>query len=110
MSIVSMKALAWAGGTVLLAWSGAENVQPAPAEFAAPVRLKAGDTFLGEKRLYPSPVLHDVDGDGQLDVVVGDLIGKVTVAQRIAGEGPPAWAAEAPMQNREGKDLKFHNW
>lgn len=110
MGMISGNALAWAGGSLLLALSGAENVPARPAEFAPPVRLEAGDGLLGAGRLYPSPALHDVDGDGRLDVVVGDLFGKVTVARRQAGDGAPWLSAETPLQNREGKDLKFHNW
>ncbi|MHC4933242.1 MAG: hypothetical protein ACYTGV_13745 [Planctomycetota bacterium] len=76
------------------------------AQFAAPKRIQAGEAFLGEGRLYPSPVLHDVDGDGKSDIVVGDLFGKVTVALRASG----AFAAETPLLDRDGKPLKFHNW
>ena len=111
MSVVSMKVLAWAGGSLLLAWSGAENVPVQPAEFAAPVRIEAGEAMLGAGRLYPSPAFHDVDGDGNADIVVGDLFGKLTVASALLTEdGSIAWSEERPLQNREGKDLKFHNW
>ena len=105
--------------------------------FKAPVRLKAGDKWLGENRLYPSPVLHDLDGDGLPDVVIGDLFGKVTVATRLpagekairfgqalssktgstgtvtyskVGNTGIRFAAEKAIQNREGQPLKFHNW
>ena len=69
-----------------------------------------GDAFLGQGRLYPSPVLHDIDGDKRLDIVVGDLFGKVTFAPRSAEQTPVAFGAEAPIQDRDGKPLKFHNW
>jgi hypothetical protein len=78
--------------------------------FAAPERIRAGDAFLGEGRLYPSPVLHDVDGDGRLDLVVGDLFGKVTVALRTSSKSPVAFGVEQPVEDRDGKPLKFHNW
>ena len=48
--------------------------------FAPPVKLMAGTKGLGENRLFPSPVLHDMDGDGLADLVVGDLRGRLTVA------------------------------
>jgi hypothetical protein len=51
-------------------------------------------------------VLHDVDGDGRRDIVVGDLMGSVTVALRT----DDGFAAEKPLQDRDGKPLKFHNW
>jgi hypothetical protein len=77
--------------------------------FAAPKRVVAGDAFLGEGRLYPSPVLHDADGDGLLDIVVGDLPGAVTFAPRVAGKAV-AFGAGKPFPDRDGKPLKFHNW
>jgi hypothetical protein len=82
---------------------------PAPT-FAAPVRLKAGDAFMGHKRLYPSPVFHDVNGDGLADVVIGDLWGKITVALRVKGDGPPQYAAETKLEGADGKELDFANW
>lgn len=82
----------------------------APSEgFAPPVRLKAGDKWLGEKRLYPSPVFHDVNGDGHLDIVVGDLPGKLTVALRKPGTAM-AFEAEKDLLAASGKALKFNNW
>jgi hypothetical protein len=79
------------------------------ARFAAPKRVLAGEAPLGEGRLYPSPVLHDVDGDGRKDIVVGDLLGAVTFAPRAAGK-TVAFGAEKPLPDRDGKPLKFHNW
>lgn len=75
--------------------------------FAAPVMLKAGEKNLGEKRLYPSPVLHDMNGDG---LAVGDLFGYVTVAHRLPGDGPAKFGEEARVQDHAGKDIKFNNW
>jgi hypothetical protein len=77
--------------------------------FAAPKRVAAGDASLGEGRLYPSPVLHDADGDGLPDIVVGDLLGAVTFAPRVAGKAV-AFGAEKPFHDRDRKPLKFHNW
>ena len=77
-----------------------------PPTFAAPVRLVAGGAGLGEGRLYPSPVAHDVDGDDRLDLVVGDLRGRVTVALRTAD----GYAAEQPLRAADGTEIDFHNW
>lgn len=90
------------------AWSASVAAQ-AP-QFAAPVRLEAGGRGLGEKRPYPSPVFHDVDRDGLLDLVVGDLPGKITVARRQRGEGPARYAAETKLLAKDGKELDFANW
>lgn len=92
-----------------------EDVTHAPAQapkasFEAPVRLRAGDAFLGEGRYYPSPVLHDVDGDGKVDVVIGDLLGKVTFGPRLEGGKVLRLGAERPLKDRRGEQLKFHNW
>lgn len=77
------------------------------ATFAPPVRVSAGEDFLGAGRMYPSPALHDVDGDGRADVVIGDLFGKVTVAKR-AKDG--TLAAEVAIERRDGEPLVFSNW
>lgn len=78
--------------------------------FAAPVRLTAGEAFLGVDRLYPSPVYHDVNGDGRSDIVVGDLRGRLTVALRQPGAGPASYAAETKLMAIDGKEIDFHNW
>ena len=76
------------------------------ALFEAPVRIEAGDKHMGAKRLYPSPVLFDVDGDGKTEMIIGDLIGNLTVSER---EGD-TWSAPEPLKGADGKPLKFHNW
>jgi len=78
--------------------------------FAAPVRLMAGDKLLGHNRLFPSPVFHDLNGDGRLDLVLGDLRGLITIALRNPGEGPATYAAETKLLGADGKDLDFANW
>jgi hypothetical protein len=83
---------------------------PSGESFAAPVRLKAGDKFLGGGRYYPSPVFYDVNHDGTADLVVGDLIGKITVALRTPGADPLAFAAETDLNGADGKPISFHNW
>ena len=88
--------------------SEAAAARPAAA-FAAPVRVMAGSQPMGSKRLYPSPVFRDMNGDGLADVVIGDLFGRITVALRLAGD-EPAWGEEEALQAEDGKDLKFSNW
>ena len=96
--------------TTLLALSPAVMGQHHDAtKFGSPKMLMAGDKNTGEGRLYPSPVFHDVDGDGLQDLVIGDLIGKVTWARQIAGE-EMQFGPEQPMLAADGKPLEFDNW
>ena len=106
MSRAHVVALALAGCAVLLGSPAAADETTEEIRFAPPTRILAGEAFVGAGRLYPSPVMHDVNGDGLLDIVVGDLPGRVTVALR-AKDG---FAAETPLKDRDGKPLKFHNW
>jgi hypothetical protein len=82
--------------------------QFATPQFATPVRLTADGAPLGEKLLYPSPRLHDIDRDGRAELVVGDLRGQVLVAEKV-GEGLSTWSALEPLRT-DGRPLKFHNW
>jgi hypothetical protein len=92
---------------VLLLATGSAVAQT--AQFAAPVRLKAGDKFLGKGRLFPSPVYHDLDGDKRLDIVVGDLVGRLTVANRASGD-VVAFAGEQKVLGADGEEVDLQNW
>lgn len=94
----------------LVALASAPGDTRAAPTFAPPVRLSAGDVFLGDERMYPSPVFHDVNGDGLFDIVVGDLWGHLTVALREKGADPRAFAAETELMAADGKRIDFHNW
>ena len=61
---------------------------------------------MGASRYYPSPVMHDVDGDNVADMVIADLMGRVTWAKRVDGK----FQKEQPLLDRDGKPLKFDNW
>ena len=105
MRLLTLASLAWAS------FLSPTVHQADGPKFAAPYRLKAGDAFLGARRLYPSPVIQDVDGDGMGDVVIGDLMGKLTVARCETGDdGAPAFGRERPLKDRSGEAIKFHNW
>lgn len=78
--------------------------------FAKPVRIMSGSKFMGEARLYPSPTFQDLNGDGKLDVVIGDLFGHITVAYRDAKAEGVKFGPKTKIMNDQGKALKFSNW
>ena len=68
---------------------------PPGAAFEAPVRLKAGDSFVQvESPGYAAPCWHDVDGDRKGDLVVGQFNqGKLRIYRGL-GKGklaPGTW-------------------
>jgi hypothetical protein len=83
------------------------NAAAQSPQFANPVRLQAGDHLLGESRLYPSPACYDINGDGRLDVFIGDLMGHVTFALR---HQDGSFGNEQKLKDAEGKILDFGNW
>jgi hypothetical protein len=87
-----------------------DNAENQAIRFRNPVRIKAGEKFLGAKRLYPSPVVHDVNSDGRPDVVVGDLWGKVTFAPRLSDKANGALGTEKKFLAADGKQLDFSSW
>ncbi len=84
-------------------------IQAQTPTFATPVRVRAGASFLGAGRMFPSPVFHDLDGDGLVDIVVGDLPGRLTVARRTAAV-PAQFAAETKVLGKDGEQVDLQNW
>jgi hypothetical protein len=96
--------------SLLAAAVAAAQAQSVAPTFAPPVRLKAGDSNLGEDRQFPSPVYHDLDGDGRVDIVIGDLWGKLTVARRAADSESARFAAEEKVLGADGEIVDLQNW
>lgn len=83
---------------------------PTASQFEPPVQLTSENRPLGAGRLFPSPVVHDLDGDGVPEIYLGDLPGNITVTRRAAVDGSVAWEATKPLNGASGQQLKFQNW
>ena len=76
--------------------------------FAPPVQLTAG----GKNHtgiMYPSPVFHDVDGDGKSELLIGEIFGTITISERESEGSATAWTKARPMQI-DGEPIKLNNW
>ena len=79
--------------------------------FDPPVRLMSEGIPINqrEKLLYPSPALLDIDGDKQVELVVGDLWGKLRVYKPAGKRGELTWSRGTNLK-AQGKDLVVPNW
>ena len=55
-----------------------------------------------------SAIAFDLDGDRRLDIVVGDLAGRLTVAHRRGGA--IAFAEEEKVLGADGEQVNLQNW
>ncbi len=82
--------------------------------FDAPVRLMVGKEPLNlqASQMYPSPAMFDVDNDGDVELVVGDIFGSLNVYENenATGKGDPVWAKHVALANGEKKAIKVSNW
>ncbi|QDU83199.1 hypothetical protein Pla163_02970 [Planctomycetes bacterium Pla163] len=100
------------------AQDAADSLGPAAAKargprFAAPVMVRAGDAPLNgaDDLLYPSPVLFDVDGDGDTELVVGDLWGNLFRYERIATDDASVrFGPRERVQYFDGANVELPNW
>src|SRR5262245_4300797 len=101
--------LALAAGAVV--GLSAVRAQEPKSLFHPPVRLMSEGVPVNqkEKLLYPSPVLLDIDGDKQTELVVGDLWGKLRVYPANGKRGDLTWGKGKNLQ-AQGKDLVVSNW
>ena len=81
--------------------------------FEAPVRLMVGDQPLNTRarQMYPSPAVYDVDSDGKVELVVGDIFGSLNVYEnQNTGKGDPVWSKHTRLKTAKGKPIKVSNW
>jgi len=81
--------------------------------FEAPVRLKVGEQYLNNaaRQMYPSPAMFDIDRDGQLELVVGDIFGSLNVYENLSDEkSDPVWSSHIPLKLSDGAKVKVSNW
>lgn len=77
--------------------------------FHPPVRLVAGGTTIdrGAEWGHAGPCLHDVDGDGNVDLLVSDFGGKFWLYRNVATAREPRFAAPTALQ-AGGVDAEVH--
>ena len=82
-------------------------VNESAPRFAAPEALTT-EAAAFAKMYYPSPVLQDLNGDGKVELVLGDLMGNLMQSSAIKGS-PLAWSKPEPLKNGEGP-IRLNNW
>ncbi len=92
MSMVCCAALAVTGPmfaqTEDVSTAVAEDGSAESIQFAEPVRLEAeGQLIAAESPGYAAPALHDMDGDGLKDLLVGQFYGGRINVYRNLGDG-----------------------
>lgn len=94
--------------SALLATAGAAQSDPA---LSPPQRLKAGGEWIdtGKEIAHAGPQLHDVDGDGLLDLVVGSFAGRFQLYRNVGTRTAPAFEARGHLQ-AGGVAAKVPNW
>ena len=82
--------------------------------FATPELLMVAGKPLNSaaKQMYPSPAIFDVDNDGKMELVVGDIFGSLNIYenQNLSGQGDPVWSEYTPLKSIDNKPIKVSNW
>ena len=104
----------WMLAPTLLTLSPAPSQDPPPRladELADPVRLVVGDAPIDcvADIGHAGPTLHDLDGDGRQELLVGNFRGHVDVYERNATSTSPAWRRRGRLK-AAGEDFAVPNW
>lgn len=82
--------------------------------FAAPELIIADGERLNTKanQMYISPTVYDIDNDGALELVTGDVAGKIRVYENKNDdkEGQPVWTDAGFLPTTEGENVIAANW
>ena len=90
--------------------STVEGQNSSQSGLQSPTRIRAGRAFLGEGRKYSSPTAYDINGDGKVDIFIGDLEGSMTLAKGAKKGKNVQFGKEKPAKNSQGGQLTFNNW
>ena len=90
------------------------DITATPSIFEAPVRITVDGKPLNTaaKKRFVSPGIFDVDGDGQIELVIGSLMGSVGVYenQNESGTGDPVWSSRQALKDSDGQPIQTSNW
>ena len=81
--------------------------------FEAPVRLTVNGKPLQQANdRFPSPAIYDIDNDGDNELIIGGLRGKVEVFENSSSSttGDPIWEAGELLEDSDGKSIRLTNW
>ncbi len=85
-----------------IALSLAAPPQPDRGELAPPVRLQAQGEFI--QAHHAAPFAADWDGDGRLDLLVGQFVlGRLRIYRNVGTENEPKLAAPVWFQTTKGE-------
>lgn len=84
---------------------------PFADQLAAPVRLEVdGEPIDSINDIgHSGPALHDLDGDGKLELLVGNFRGHIDVFSREESSTSPSWKSEGRLQ-AAGENFAVPNW
>lgn len=83
-------------GSVALVENTGRVVDGLPV-FSPPVRFRQQADKLKSGALV-NPVAHDLDGDGDQDLVCGNAAGYITFFENLGGGAAPRWTAPVPLE------------
>lgn len=80
--------------------------------FHSPEVLIADGIALNKKirQGYLSPSLQDIDKDGKVELLTGDVAGKVRVYRNNSDDGLPEWSDDGFLKNIANSAIIAKNW